>query len=241
MLKRHTAVPWMRFIPKLTDMMRFKHNEVNLRSHMKVNRFDLLASGRICCKFWQFSLILGNKITTFNTKISEFNIHNQLSDRKSHFRDSGGAWVLWDHPSPLFISTPKISFIQFCLPLMVNFLMRGFPLFTLKEFPDFQYFCHFPWPFSSAQKDMSYDIYVFLQMRLSYHTNGVFTLPDNETDTDTDKKWVIKNCVEVFTLHSHNHAIEYCYNLSVLVSVSVSGSVNAPLDSWNILKCYIFP
>ena len=27
-------------------------------------------------------------------------------------------------------------------------------------------------------------------------SNGVFTLPD--TDTDTDKKWVIKNCVEVF-------------------------------------------
>ena len=30
--------------------------------------------------------------------------------------------------------------------------------------------------------------------------NGVFTLPDTDADTDTDKKWVIKNCVEVFTL-----------------------------------------
>ena len=60
---------------------------------------------------------------------------------------------------------------------------------------------------------------------------GVFTLPDIETDTDTDKKWVIKNCVEVFTLHRHNNAIEYCYNLLGLVSlsVSVSGSVNTPL------------
>ena len=47
------------------------------------------------------------------------------------------------------------------------------------------------------------------------------------------KKWVIKHYVEVFTLHRHNSAIEYCYNLSVLVSVSVSvsGSVNAPLRS----------
>ena len=60
---------------------------------------------------------------------------------------------------------------------------------------------------------------------------GVFALPDTDTDTDTDKKWVIKYCVEVFTLHRHNYAIEYCHNLSgsVSVSVSVSGSVNAPL------------
>ena len=55
----------------------------------------------------------------------------------------------------------------------------------------------------------------------------MFTLPDTEINTDTDKKWVIKNCMGVFTLHQHNNAIEYCYNLSVLVSVS--GSVNAPL------------
>ena len=59
----------------------------------------------------------------------------------------------------------------------------------------------------------------------------MFTLSDTDTDTDTDKKWVVKNCVGVFTLHLHNNAIEYCYNLSgsVSVSVSVSGSVNAPL------------
>ena len=55
----------------------------------------------------------------------------------------------------------------------------------------------------------------------------MFTLPDTETNIDSDKKWVIKNCVEVLTLHRHNNAIEYCYNLSV----SVSGSVNAPLVS----------
>ena len=30
--------------------------------------------------------------------------------------------------------------------------------------------------------------------------NGVFTLPDTDADTDTNKKWVIENCVEVFTL-----------------------------------------
>ena len=29
---------------------------------------------------------------------------------------------------------------------------------------------------------------------------AVFTLPDTNTDNDTDKKWVIKNCVEVFIL-----------------------------------------
>ena len=45
---------------------------------------------------------------------------------------------------------------------------------------------------------------------LNQNGNGVFTLPDTETDTDTDKKWVVKSCVEVFTLHLHNHAIEYC-------------------------------
>ena len=39
--------------------------------------------------------------------------------------------------------------------------------------------------------------------------NGVFTLPDKDTDTDTDKKWVVWNCVEVFTLHRDNNAIEY--------------------------------
>ena len=59
--------------------------------------------------------------------------------------------------------------------------------------------------------------------------NGVFTLPN--TDTDTDKKWVVQNCVEVFTLRDRdNNAIEYCCNssVSVPVSVSVSGGVNAP-------------
>ena len=59
----------------------------------------------------------------------------------------------------------------------------------------------------------------------------MFTLPDTETDTDTNEKSPVKNCVEVFTLHQHNNAIEHCYNLSELgpLSVSVSGSMNAPL------------
>ena len=43
-------------------------------------------------------------------------------------------------------------------------------------------------------------------------------------ETETDKKWVVQNCVEVFTLHRDNNTIEYCCNLSVSVSVSV----NAP-------------
>ena len=64
--------------------------------------------------------------------------------------------------------------------------------------------------------------------------NGVFTLPDTEIDTDTDKKWVIKYCVEVFTLHWHNNAIEYCYNLLVLVSVSVSGRTVWTHHKWEI-------
>ena len=56
------------------------------------------------------------------------------------------------------------------------------------------------------------------------------------------KKWVVKNCVAVFTLHLHNNAIEYCWNLSVsmFVSMSVSGSVNAPLTLhqwWHKCKC----
>ena len=44
------------------------------------------------------------------------------------------------------------------------------------------------------------------------------------------KKWVLQNCVEVFILLRDNNVIEYCDNLSVSVStsVSVSGSVNAP-------------
>ena len=72
---------------------------------------------------------------------------------------------------------------------------------------------------------------IFQSLRFGNRSYSVFTLPGTETDTDTDEKWVVKNCVQVFTLHRHNNAIEYCYNLSgsVSVSVSVSGSVNAPL------------
>ena len=59
--------------------------------------------------------------------------------------------------------------------------------------------------------------------------SGVFSLSDTDV-TDTDKKWVVQNCVEVFTLYRDNNPIEYCCNslVSVSVSVSVSGSVNAP-------------
>ena len=57
--------------------------------------------------------------------------------------------------------------------------------------------------------------------------NGVFTLPDTETDTDTDKKWLVcKNYVEVFTLHRDRYKqrflLDSVHISSVLVSVSVS-------------------
>ena len=32
----------------------------------------------------------------------------------------------------------------------------------------------------------------------SFHTNGVFTLPYTEVNTETDKKWNALNYVEVF-------------------------------------------
>ena len=64
------------------------------------------------------------------------------------------------------------------------------------------------------------------------HPNGVFTLAGSEADTETDKKWVVQNCVEVVILTSTQIPIrELCYqclSVSFSVSVSVSGSVNAP-------------
>ena len=52
--------------------------------------------------------------------------------------------------------------------------------------------------------------------------NGVFTLPDTEIDTETNKNWLIRDCVKVF--------IETDDNTGVLFpSVSFSGSVNSAL------------
>ena len=35
---------------------------------------------------------------------------------------------------------------------------------------------------------------------ISSHTNGVFTLGETDTETDTDKIWLVHNCVQVFVL-----------------------------------------
>ena len=56
-------------------------------------------------------------------------------------------------------------------------------------------------------------------------------MPEAEANTKTDKKWVVQNCVEVYTLLRDTDAIEYCSHSSVYVSVSVSVSVN--IHKWN--------
>ena len=40
-----------------------------------------------------------------------------------------------------------------------------------------------------------------LRLRFTFTTNGVFTLHDTEKETETDKKWIVWGCVEVFILH----------------------------------------
>ena len=58
---------------------------------------------------------------------------------------------------------------------------------------------------------------------------SVFTLSDTETNIDADKKWIVVNCMDVFGTALNQMPthipIGFCANLSV----SVSGSVNAPL------------
>ena len=39
-------------------------------------------------------------------------------------------------------------------------------------------------------------------------TAGAFTL--TETETDTNKQWLVYICVEVFTLHRNTDVIRYC-------------------------------
>ena len=42
----------------------------------------------------------------------------------------------------------------------------------------------------------------FRQSRTSFiNSYGLFTLPDTDTDKDTDNLWVVQNCVKVFILH----------------------------------------
>ena len=57
-----------------------------------------------------------------------------------------------------------------------------------------------------AARKSSSCLYVFVidltrSLKGFEHPNGVFTLGGIETDTETDKKWVVQNCVEVFILH----------------------------------------
>ena len=61
------------------------------------------------------------------------------------------------------------------------------------------------------------------------NANDGFTLSHTETDKEADKKWLVQNCVEVFTLHRdrlRQIPIGFCVHLSGSVSVSVSNSVN---------------
>ena len=69
--------------------------------------------------------------------------------------------------------------------------------------------------------------------------NGVFTLPNTETNRKTDKRWVVQNCVEVFILHRYTHKHRFplgsvliyqclCQSRSLYI-VSLSGIVNMPL------------
>ena len=60
--------------------------------------------------------------------------------------------------------------------------------------------------------------------------NGVLTLADTDADTNTDKKWVVENCV-MFIPTPTQMQLGFKPIVSVLVSVkvksvSVSGSVN---------------
>ena len=70
-------------------------------------------------------------------------------------------------------------------------------------------------------------------MELQGLCNSVFTLPDTETSTETDKNGLY-GVVKVFVLHrdryQHRFLLDNVPILSVYVSVSVlvSGSVNAP-------------
>ena len=62
-----------------------------------------------------------------------------------------------------------------------------------------------------------------------HNSYDVFTLPNTETNAETNKKWVVLNCVEVFILHRQTTAqisIGFYANLLVPVSVWVSVSVS---------------
>ena len=72
-------------------------------------------------------------------------------------------------------------------------------------------------------------MYAEKQLRIYIDTIGAFTLPD----TESDKKWLVWNCVEVFILYRDRHQYRFLLD-SILISsvsllVSVSGSVNTQL------------
>ena len=73
---------------------------------------------------------------------------------------------------------------------------------------------------------------------LCWRLNGVSTLPDAEIDTETDKIW---SCIELYEgVHTGQRQtsiqipIEFYLNLSIFVSVSVSGNVNASVHHFII-------
>ena len=73
-------------------------------------------------------------------------------------------------------------------------------------------------------------MYAEQQLRIYIDTIGVFTLPD----TESDKKWLVWNCVEVFILHRDK--LQYRFTLdSIRISwisrlVSVSGRVKCTIS-----------
>ena len=84
-------------------------------------------------------------------------------------------------------------------------------------------------PFVQYQNEIKVETF------LVYFT--VFTLTDTKTETQTDKKWFVQNCVEVFMLlrdrNPRKLSLGSAHVLSVSVSVPVlvlvSQSVNEPL------------
>ena len=60
--------------------------------------------------------------------------------------------------------------------------------------------------------------------------NGVFTLPNTETDTEANKIWVVKNCVVVFILHGDRCQHSFCVNLCVSVCLGLCVCLNLCLS-----------
>ena len=88
------------------------------------------------------------------------------------------------------------------------------------------------WSRNRWRRHQSWTLVAYKAWVFSY---GVFALPDTETDTESDKKWLAWNCVEVFTLHRDKYQHRFPLDLLVLVAVSLSVTVvvNIPLFYWD--------